>query len=163
MFATPSTEMYYLTYEEYKIVSSTPYLEELVQAKCGSSKATEYWEGDAHISTEDPVHVQCTRKIVLEAQRQGAKVYLAKYGNGNEIYPIVTAPEVPPVKPNLEQPVEPPNPSESKNFRQFIGTFMARRCILMAMERRGTCILTFLGSLSRSEASLMVLSFFTAH
>lgn len=92
MFATPSSEMYYLSPDEIKLVSNTPYLEELVQAKCGSSKATEYWEGDAHISTEDPEHIKCTRNIVEQAQRQGARDYLAKYGDGSEATPHPAAP-----------------------------------------------------------------------
>jgi hypothetical protein len=81
MFATPSTSIYYLTPDELQLASSTPFLEELIQAKCGSSKATAYWEGNTHISTEDPAHIECTRGVVKEAMKVGTRDYIAAYGN----------------------------------------------------------------------------------
>jgi hypothetical protein len=80
LYATPSTAIYYLTPSDLEVSSSTPYLEELIQARCGSSKARAYWQGNDHISTEDPQHVACTRAVLKEVMKTGAQEYLAKYG-----------------------------------------------------------------------------------
>jgi hypothetical protein len=83
LYATPSTKMYYLTPSELEIAGSTPYLEELVQARCGSSKARGYWQGNDHIYEEDPKHINCTRSVLKEIMPLGAKEYLGKYGGSN--------------------------------------------------------------------------------
>jgi hypothetical protein len=77
LFATPSTAIHYLTKEELELAKSTPYLEEQTQARCGSSKARGWWEGDDHLYKEDPVHIDCYRTILKDLMREGAKNYLS--------------------------------------------------------------------------------------
>jgi len=80
MFATPSTAMYYLTQSELELAESTPYLEEFVQARCGSANDRSYWQGNIHTYVQDGPHTECTRQVMKELQKTGAQDYLAKYG-----------------------------------------------------------------------------------
>jgi hypothetical protein len=81
LFATPSTSIHYLTRDELQLAESTPYLEEQTQAKCGTSKARTYTQGNSRIHEEDPAHINCYRAILKELMQAGAKEYLIKYGS----------------------------------------------------------------------------------
>jgi hypothetical protein len=79
LYATPSTSMYYLSQKELELAESTPYLEELVLARCGSAKDQTYWQGNTYNYKQDEKHVECTRSVLKEIETDGAKDYLAKY------------------------------------------------------------------------------------
>ena len=79
MFATGSREMHYLSWPDLQLIQSTPYLEELVLARCGVSKHQKMSAANNWTSTEDPVHVQCYRATLKEMMQSGAKAYLQKY------------------------------------------------------------------------------------
>jgi hypothetical protein len=79
LFATPSTSMHYLTAEELQLAMSTPYLEELTQARCGSTKAKTTWQGNSWTYAEDPNHINCYRSTLKEIMVSGAHEYLTKY------------------------------------------------------------------------------------
>jgi len=72
--------MHYLTMAELLLVKSTPYLEELTQARCGSSKTRTYQKGNERITEYDNNHVMCYRALLKEIQQAGVKEYLSEYG-----------------------------------------------------------------------------------
>jgi hypothetical protein len=80
LYATDSRSIYELTWPELELLQSTPYLEELTLAKCGPSKEKFTSRGRHWTLIEDPEHVNCYRGILKELLREGAKNYLAKYG-----------------------------------------------------------------------------------
>lgn len=80
MFATGSCEIHYLSWPDLQLIHSTPYLGELVLARCGVGKHQKMSAANNWTSREDPVHVECYRKTLKETMLTGTKVYLQKYG-----------------------------------------------------------------------------------
>jgi hypothetical protein len=82
LFATDSKSMYYLTKSDLELIQSTPYLEELTQAKCPPDKTKhEYYpDGQWKSTTSDPVRINCYRTILKEVMRDGVRSYLAGLG-----------------------------------------------------------------------------------
>jgi len=76
MFAVRSTSMHFLTSNELLLLKSTPYLEELTQARCGSSKERTYHQGNERITEYDNAHVNCYRTVLKEVMLAGTKQYL---------------------------------------------------------------------------------------
>jgi hypothetical protein len=101
LFATDSKHMHYLTKSELELIKSTPYLEELTEAKCPPDKTKrEYYpDGRWKSTTFDPIRIACYRQILKELMRERAKKYLASYvvgQNDNEVAPAVPAAPVEP-------------------------------------------------------------------
>src|SRR5262245_10079338 len=78
LFATDSKHMYYLTKSDLELIKSTPYLEELTEAKCPPDKTKrEYYpDGRWKSTTYDPVRIACYRQILKELMREGVQTYL---------------------------------------------------------------------------------------
>ena len=76
MFAVRSTSMHFLTSNELQLLKSTPYLEELTQARCGSSRERTYHQDNERITEYDNAHVTCYRSVLKEVMLAGAKQYL---------------------------------------------------------------------------------------
>jgi hypothetical protein len=78
LFATDSKSMYYLSKADLQLIQSTPYLEELTEAKCPPDKTKrEYYPNGAWKSTTyDPVRIACYRSILKELMRDGVRTFL---------------------------------------------------------------------------------------
>jgi hypothetical protein len=107
MFATPYGSMYWLNHSELQLLTSTPYLEELENAKCPPDRTKVEYDsyGNWRSTTEDPIRINCNREILKEMMRDGAREYLAKYG---DVAPIVASPP--------QQPSEREQPSVGGPF-----------------------------------------------
>jgi hypothetical protein len=82
LFATDSRSVYFLTRSELQLMQSTPYLEELTQAKCPPDKTKREYHPDGRwkSTTYDPVRINCYRSILKEIMKSGAQKYLEIYG-----------------------------------------------------------------------------------
>lgn len=80
LFATDSKSMYYLTKSELELVKSTPYLEELTEARCGPDKSVRSVSRDGWSTKFDNDRIVCYRSILKELMTLGAKEYLRQYG-----------------------------------------------------------------------------------
>lgn len=81
LFATNSKSIYFLTWPEHQLMQSTPYLEEITHSRCGKSKSTHMDKSNNWTSTQDIQHINCYRGILKEVMAEGAKKYLAQFGN----------------------------------------------------------------------------------
>jgi hypothetical protein len=74
--------MYYLTTSDLELVKSTPYLEELTDAKCPPDRTKREYDrnGKWKSTTEDPIRIACYRKILKELMREGVQAYLKGLG-----------------------------------------------------------------------------------
>jgi hypothetical protein len=78
MFATDSRSMHYLDKGELELMTSTPFLEELTQAKCGTAQHRREYNrnGTWKSTTFDAKHIECYRGILKELTKSGAQRYL---------------------------------------------------------------------------------------
>jgi hypothetical protein len=109
MFATEYGSMYWLNRSELQLLTGTPYLEELENARCPPDRTKVEYDsyGNWVSTTEDPVRINCNREILKEMMRDGARQYMAKYGDGGEI--IASPPRQPlqPQQPGVGGPFVP--------------------------------------------------------
>ncbi len=81
LFATDSRSIYYIAKSELEIINSTPYLEELTEARCPPDKTERIVTRDGWSTKFDINRINCYRGILKEIMKSGVKAYLDKYGN----------------------------------------------------------------------------------
>jgi hypothetical protein len=128
MFATEYGSIHWLTLSELQLLTSTPYLEELENAKCPPDRTKVEYDayGNWVSTTEDPVRINCNREILKEMMRDGARQYMAKYGGGGEI--VASPPPQPsqPQQPGVGGPfvAAPVGPTGSDKYWDHNGSQM---------------------------------------
>jgi hypothetical protein len=80
MFAVSSASIYYLSPAEVQLMQATPYLEELVFARCGRGDGKALSQGDSRFHPNEGRDNRCFNAVLKEFMRVGAKNYLAAGG-----------------------------------------------------------------------------------
>jgi hypothetical protein len=80
MFAISSTSIYYLTAAEVQLMQATPYLEELIFARCGPGDGKTISQGGSRFHAYEARDKRCFNAVLKEFMRAGAKSYLAVGG-----------------------------------------------------------------------------------
>lgn len=76
MFAVSSASIYYLSPAEVQLMQATPYLEELVFARCSRGDGKTTSQGDSRVHPYEARDKRCFNAVLKEFMREGVKNYL---------------------------------------------------------------------------------------
>lgn len=79
IFAVSSASVYYLSPAEVQLMQATPYLEELVFARCGRGDGKTISQGDSRVHSYEARDKRCFNAVLKEFMRAGVRSYMGMH------------------------------------------------------------------------------------